>query len=217
MSEPSACWKQDEGESNGGGGGSRTRVRRYLPEGLYMRIRFCFLMPGVRKRLKTAGHQTSVHLAVGRRAAVQPPACLMASGPQPPGEVGADAHSLIKLRERTDYPQLRDIPSDLRVNGARHASRESLPPSKPYRPHEVSARVLPFNCTTGRADQRVGKPTRFTRSAYRGSTRSGSTHGSVVSHTRQSHCSATPRRSQSMAFSVLPSCRWTAATSYAHV
>src|SRR5436190_8955723 len=42
---------------------------------------------------------------------------------------------LIKLRERTNYPQLRDIPSDLRVNGARHASCESLPPSKPCRPH----------------------------------------------------------------------------------
>jgi hypothetical protein len=41
-----------------------------------------------------------------------------------------DAHSLIRLRERTEYPQLTDVPSDLRVNGARHASRESLPPSK---------------------------------------------------------------------------------------
>jgi hypothetical protein len=38
---------------------------------------------------------------------------------------------LIKLRERTNYPQLTDVPSDLRVNGARHASHESLPPSKP--------------------------------------------------------------------------------------
>ena len=78
-----------------------------------------------------------VLLTVGRRAAAQPPACLMASDPQPPGEVEADAHSLIKLRERTDYPQLRDIPPDLRVSGARHASRESLPPSKPNRPHQV--------------------------------------------------------------------------------
>ena len=40
----------------------------------------------------------------------------------------------IRLRERTEYPQLTDVPSDLRVNGARHASRESLPPSKPCRP-----------------------------------------------------------------------------------
>src|SRR5580765_1390557 len=58
----------------------------------------------------------------------------MASGPRPPGEVGADAHSLIKLRERTENPQLTDVPRDLRVHGARHASRESLPPSKPCRP-----------------------------------------------------------------------------------
>src|SRR5687768_1212422 len=48
---------------------------------------------------------------------------------------------LIKLRERTDYPQLTDVPSDLRVNGARHASHESLPPSKPYRPHRKAART----------------------------------------------------------------------------
>jgi hypothetical protein len=58
----------------------------------------------------------------------------MASGPQPPGEVRADAHSLIRLRERTKYPQLRDVPPDLRGDGARHASYESLPPSKPCRP-----------------------------------------------------------------------------------
>src|SRR5215218_9159846 len=36
-----------------------------------------------------------VCLTTGRRAAVLPPACLMASGPQPSGEVGADAHSLL--------------------------------------------------------------------------------------------------------------------------
>src|SRR5215813_10096590 len=82
----------------------------------------------------------SVFLTVGRRATIQPPARLMASGPQPPGEAEADAHSLIKLRERTDYPQLRDIPPDLRVSGARHASRESLPPSKPNRPHRSAVR-----------------------------------------------------------------------------
>jgi len=40
-----------------GGGGSRTRVRKYVLEGIYMRIRFFFLMPHVRKRLKTVGHQ----------------------------------------------------------------------------------------------------------------------------------------------------------------
>jgi hypothetical protein len=32
-------------ESNGGGGGSRTRVREYVPVGLYMRVRFCCLGP----------------------------------------------------------------------------------------------------------------------------------------------------------------------------
>ena len=75
-----------------------------------------------------------VCLTSARRAATQPPACLMTSGPQPPGEVRADAHSLIRLRERTENPQLTDVPSDLRVNGARHASRDSMPPSKPKSP-----------------------------------------------------------------------------------
>ena len=42
----------------GGGGGSRTRVRKHVVVGLYMRVRFCNLVPDVRKRLKTAGHQT---------------------------------------------------------------------------------------------------------------------------------------------------------------
>src|SRR5206468_3834724 len=42
---------------------------------------------------------------------------------------------LFKQRERAACPQLRCVPPDLRGDGARHASRESLPPSKPYRPH----------------------------------------------------------------------------------
>src|SRR5258705_10973905 len=41
----------------GGGGGSRTRVRKRVVVGLYMRVRFCFLVSGVRKRPKTAGDQ----------------------------------------------------------------------------------------------------------------------------------------------------------------
>ena len=41
----------------GGGGGSRTRVRKHVVVGLYMRVRFCFLVSDVTKRRKTAGHQ----------------------------------------------------------------------------------------------------------------------------------------------------------------
>jgi hypothetical protein len=58
----------------------------------------------------------------------------MTFGPQPPGEAEANAHSLIRLRERTENPQLTDVPSDLRVNGARHASRDLELPSKPNSP-----------------------------------------------------------------------------------
>ena len=66
------------------------------------------------------------------------------NGVQPPttgrGQEGRSQR--IRLRERTDYPQLTDVPSDLRVNGARHASRESLPPSKPSRPQKVESSRL---------------------------------------------------------------------------
>jgi hypothetical protein len=55
-----------------------------------MRVRFLNLVPGVRKRRKTARHQTRQHLIGRRRAAVDRPACLMASDPQPPGEVRAN-------------------------------------------------------------------------------------------------------------------------------
>lgn len=98
----------------------------------------CPLLLSRARREKAAKNRQApdpVCLTTGRRAAVRPPACLMASDPPPSGKARADAHSLIRLRERTEYPQLTDVPSDLRVNGARHASRESLPPSKPCRPH----------------------------------------------------------------------------------
>ena len=38
----------------GGGGGSRTRVRKHVVVGLYMRVRFWVFVPGVWKRLSTA-------------------------------------------------------------------------------------------------------------------------------------------------------------------
>lgn len=89
-------------------------------------------------------------LTVARRAAAQPPACLMTFDPQPPGEAEANAHSLIRLRERTENPQLTDVPSDLRVNGARHASRDLELPSKPNSPprlRSVARRTLPTHLT----------------------------------------------------------------------
>jgi hypothetical protein len=55
-----------------------------------MRSHFFILVSGVRKRLKTAGHQPRNHLTPRHRGAAGKPACLMASDPQPPGEVKAD-------------------------------------------------------------------------------------------------------------------------------
>ena len=59
-----------------------------------------------------------------------------------------ERHCLIKLRERTDCPQLTDVPSDLRVNGARHAFLESIPPSKPDRPQRSDFPIIA--CTSMR-------------------------------------------------------------------
>jgi hypothetical protein len=58
------------------------------------------------------------------------------NGVRPPtlGRGRGGRHCLIKQRERTDCPQLTDVPSDLRVNGARHASQDPAPPSKPNSP-----------------------------------------------------------------------------------
>ena len=55
----------------------------------------------------------AVNLTGGPRASNHQPACFMASGPQPPGEARANVTAyLIKQRERTDCPQLTDVPSD---------------------------------------------------------------------------------------------------------
>ena len=75
----------------------------------------CPLLISRARREETAKNRRApdaVCLTIRRRAAVRSPACLMTSGPRPPGEAGADAHCLIKQRERTENPQLTDVPSD---------------------------------------------------------------------------------------------------------
>ena len=44
--------RSTQGESSGGGGGSRTRVRKHIIKKIYMRIRFWVLVSRVRKRPK---------------------------------------------------------------------------------------------------------------------------------------------------------------------
>jgi len=127
------------------------------------------------------------HLTVARRAAAQPPACLMTFDPQPPGEAEANAHSLIRLRERTENPQLTDVPSDLRVNGARHASRDLELPSKPNSPPRLrSVQGTPLR-RSGRPQgtplRRSGRPqgTPLRRSGRQRAGRSP-THLAIVRH-----------------------------------
>ena len=57
----------------------------------------------------------------------------MTPDPAPQARTGRRSRS--KPRERAANPQLVCFPPDLRVGGARHASCEPLPPSKPERPH----------------------------------------------------------------------------------
>ena len=57
----------------------------------------------------------------------------MTPDPAPQARTGRRSRS--KPRERAANPQLGCFPPDLRVGGARHASCEPLPPSKPERPH----------------------------------------------------------------------------------
>jgi hypothetical protein len=112
-----------------------------------MRVRVCFLVPGVRTRPKppdtslgeSRGHAPRRRVATSLFNGVRPPTTRRGQG---------ERHSLIKLRERTDCPQLTDVPSDLRVNGARHASRDLMPPSKPISPPQgesLSALNAPSN------------------------------------------------------------------------
>ena len=77
-------------ESSGGGGGSRTRVRKHVVVGLYMRVR---LLGFRARRVEAAKYRRALapeHLTSPRRGAADQPACLMAFGPQPPGEARAN-------------------------------------------------------------------------------------------------------------------------------
>src|SRR5262245_51759397 len=94
-----------------GGGGSRTRVRKHVVVGLYMRVRVRILVPGVRTRPKppdtslgkSRGHAPRRRVATSLFNGVRPPTTRRGRG---------ERHCLIKQRERTDCPQLTDVPSD---------------------------------------------------------------------------------------------------------
>jgi hypothetical protein len=107
---------------------------RVLPRGTLHACPLLFSRAGVRKRQKPPG--TRPGKSHDRTPSRRPIASLFNDIWPPATRRGQGRRSLlIKQRERTKYPQLTDVPSDLRVDSARHASRESSPPSKPYRPH----------------------------------------------------------------------------------
>ncbi len=104
------------------------------------------LIPGVSR-----GHAPRRHVPTSLFNGVRPPTTRRGQG---------ERHCLIKQRERTDCPQLTDVPSDLRVNGARHASHDPVPPSKPNSPPKViacqrDAQPRCVQCTANRRERRL--------------------------------------------------------------
>src|SRR5919198_313674 len=90
--------------------------------------------PGVEEQPKpsSASPESSRRPRVGTARGDQP--AFMTSSPALQASSGWTS-LLFKQRERAACPQLRCVPPDLRGDGPRHASHESLPPSKPCRPH----------------------------------------------------------------------------------
>src|SRR5437016_5420102 len=86
---------------------------------------------------KSDGNRRSLapkSLIAALRRPARRPACIYDIRPPSHRRGRGGRRYLIKQRERAACSQLRCVPPDLRGDGARHASRESLPPSKPYRP-----------------------------------------------------------------------------------
>src|SRR5262249_5719619 len=114
--------------------------------------------PAVEERRKPAAASPECISSspVGTASDDQPP--VMTSVPAPEAKTGGTSR-LIKPRERAACPQLRCVPPDLRGDGARHASRESLPPSKPFRPRRNDRYIRGVPATdvfivTGRGESR---------------------------------------------------------------
>ena len=92
------CWRRREISPHfadflrkvGGGGGSRTRVRKHVVVGLYMRVRLLDFRARREEAAKYRRALSPVNLTDPRRGAMGPPAGLMAFDPQPPGEVRAN-------------------------------------------------------------------------------------------------------------------------------
>ena len=128
-------------EESGGGAGSCTRVRKYIPAGIY--DAYPLLMCRLRRReaARTAGSQPrKISPAVSGTATIGQPA-EMTSVPQPQAAENGRSQ-VFTLRERAAYPQLGWFPSFNEGDGPRHASYGTVPPSKLFRPHG-NGRVLP--------------------------------------------------------------------------
>ena len=128
-------------ESNGGGGGIRTRVRKHIPAGIYDAYPLLMCRTRREEAARTAECQPrKISPTPSGTASVSQPA-EMTSVPQPQAAEGGRSQ-VFRLRERAAYPQLGWFPSFNEGDGPRHASYGTVPPSKLFRPHG-NGRVLP--------------------------------------------------------------------------
>jgi len=137
---------ESEGRSpsdNGGGAGSCTRVRKYIPAGIYDAYPLLKCRSRREEAARTAGSQPRKisPFPSGTTGNSQP--AKLTSVPHP--QADEDGRSqVIRLRERAAYPQLGCFPSFYEVDGPRHASYGTVLPSNLVRP------LCSFYCTAPR-------------------------------------------------------------------
>ena len=117
----------------GGGAGSCTRVRKYIPAGIYDAYPLLNCRARREETARTAGRQPRKisPFPSGTTGNSQP--AKLTSVPHP--QADEDGRSqVIRLRERAAYPQLGWFPSFYEVDGPRHASYGTVLPSNLVRP-----------------------------------------------------------------------------------
>jgi hypothetical protein len=118
---------------DGGGAGSCTRVRKYIPAGIYDAYPLLKCRARREEAARTAGHQfQKISPPSSGTTEVSQPA-KMTSVPHPQAGEGGRSQ-VFTLRERAAYSQLGCFPPFNEVDGPRHASYGTVLPSNLVRP-----------------------------------------------------------------------------------
>ena len=143
---------------NGGGAGSCTRVRKYIPAGIYDAYPLLKCRSRREEAARTAGSQPQkiAPLPSGTTGNSQP--AELTSVPHPQADEGGRSQ-VIRLRERAAYPQLGCFPSFYEVDGPRHASYGTVLPSNLVRP---LGRTTITHCTAFQISRQVTVRYEFT-------------------------------------------------------